>query len=338
MTSPVPAPAAAAPGVHGGGARPAGDPAGEHVGGERRVAERAVGHAHVGDVGHVRPVRRLRPEPAFHEVGPAARAPRRSGGDGRPAAAHAADSRFPHDVHHLAAADLGRIPAPRQRPGVRLAVPVHGHEEIGMDLEDVAGQRLVPGGHAADGPGSEHAAAARRDEPAVQRSGQHPADRPDPETVLEFVDVSDHQRRAGSSRAAKKADAVVNISFARLNHATSARRPFDSAIASSADCLVSAATVASVLLRQRPNVSAATPRSLATCSIALVSDEYEPRDSVNSLTAFALNSGVYLVPFAMVPSSPIELGEMRNKNQFISGGNGINDESNKMAPAPYIDV
>ena len=60
------------------------------------------------------------------------------------------------------------------------------------------------------------------------------------------------------------------------------------------------------------------PRSLATCSIALVSDEYEPRDSVNSLTAFALNSGVYLVPFAMVPSSPIELGEMRNKNQFIS--------------------
>jgi len=52
----------------------------------------------------------------------------------------------------------------------------------------------------------------------------------------------------------------------------------------------------------------------------LVSDEYEPRDSVNSLTAFALNSGVYLVPFAMVPSSPIELGEMRNKNQFISAG------------------
>ena len=42
------------------------------------------------------------------------------------------------------------------------------------------------------------------------------------------------------------------------------------------------------------------------------------RDSGNSLTAFASNSGVYLVPFAMVLSSPIELGEMRNKNQFIS--------------------
>ena len=73
-------------------------------------------------------------EPAFHEAGPAA--------------ARAADSRFPHDARHQAAADPG------------------------------------------------------------------------PETVPELVDVHDHQRRAGPSRAAKKADAVVNISFARLNHPT----------------------------------------------------------------------------------------------------------------------
>lgn len=76
----------------------------------------------------------LRLEPAFHEAGPAA--------------ARAADSRFPHDARHQAAADPG------------------------------------------------------------------------PETVPELVDVRDHQRRAGPSRAAKKADAVVNISFARLNHPT----------------------------------------------------------------------------------------------------------------------
>ena len=62
------------------------------------------------------------------------------------------------------------------------------------------------------------------------------------------------------------------------------------------NAMLDAATVASVRLRQRRSVSGATPRSLATCSIALVSDEYEPCDSVNSLTAFALNSGVYLVP------------------------------------------
>lgn len=73
-------------------------------------------------------------EPAFHEAGPAA--------------ARVADSRFPHDARHQAAADPG------------------------------------------------------------------------PETVPELVDVRDHQRRAGPSRAAKKADAVVNISFARLNHPT----------------------------------------------------------------------------------------------------------------------
>ena len=162
---------------------------------------------------------RPRLEPASHEAGPAARAPRRSGGDGRPAAAHAADFRFPHDVHHP---------------------------------------------------------------------------------------------------AAKKADAVVDISFARLNRAASAREPFNSAIASPADCLVSAATAAPVLSRQRRSVSGAPPGSLATCSTALASDEHEPRDSANSPTAFALNSGVHPVPFAMVPSSPIEPGETRNKEQFIS--------------------
>lgn len=148
--------------------------------------------------GPVRPVRRLRLEPAFHKVGPAARAFRRFGGDGRPAAAHAADSRFPHDVRHPAAADLG--PA-----------PTTGRASCGT--------RTRP---------------------------WHPS--------------------------------------CRANGAA----------------------------------SPASPGSLATCSTALVSDGYEPRDSVNSLMAFALNSGVYLVPFAMAPSSPIESGEIRNKNQFIS--------------------
>ncbi|MEO2337282.1 hypothetical protein ABG881_10425, partial [Bifidobacterium longum] len=57
----------------------------------------------------------------------------------------------------------------------------------------------------------------------------------------------------------------------------------------------------------------------SACSTALVSDEYEPRDSVSSLTAFALNSGVYFVPFAMVPSSPIELEEGRNVDNGYAG-------------------
>ncbi|WP_420170127.1 hypothetical protein [Bifidobacterium bifidum] len=91
-------------------------------------------------------------EPAFREAGPAARAPRRSGGDGRPAAAHAADSRFPHDARHQAAADPGRIPTLKRS----------------LNSSTYATINAVPGR-------------------AVPR---------------------------------EKADAVVNISFARLNHPT----------------------------------------------------------------------------------------------------------------------
>ena len=123
---------------------------------------------------------------------------------------------------------------------------------------------------------------------------------------------------SGRARPRKKADAVVKISFARRNSAFSTRSLLSSAIASSADCLISSATVASDWLRQRRSDSGAIPGSFATAEIAFVSDEYEERDSASSLTAFALNSGVYRVPFAIVPSSPIELEEIRNKNQFIS--------------------
>lgn len=105
---------------------------------------------------------------------------------------------------------------------------------------------------------------------------------------------------------------------ARRSSAFSARRRLSSAISSCADCSDCSAADASDWFRQRRSVSDETPGSLATSAIAFVSDEYEGRDSVNSLTAFALNSSVYLVPLDMIPSSPIELGEMRNKNQAIS--------------------
>ena len=66
------------------------------------------------------------------------------------------------------------------------------------------------------------------------------------------------------------------------------------------------------------SIASLADRFDSTAAIAFVSDEYEERDSTSRLTAFALNSPVYFVPFAMVPSSPIELEEIRNKNQFIS--------------------
>ena len=154
--------------VHGGGARPAHDPAGEHVGDERGIREASVRHAHVRDVGDVQPVRRRRLELPIHQIRPAARALGRSGRHRGFAAAHALDSRFAHDVQHLVAADLGRIPALGDQLGVHLPVSVHGHEEIRVDPEDVARQRLMPRPHAADGTCFEHAVAARREKTAVQ--------------------------------------------------------------------------------------------------------------------------------------------------------------------------
>ena len=64
--------------VHGRGARLAHDPPGIYVGDECGIREAPVGHAHVGDVGHVQPVRRACLEFPVHEVGPAASPPRRS--------------------------------------------------------------------------------------------------------------------------------------------------------------------------------------------------------------------------------------------------------------------
>ena len=126
-----------------------------------------------------------------------------------------------------------------------------------MGLEDAAGRRLAPGGHAAAACPDPGPSAAWRDEPAARRGAG-------PETVPEPVDASDRQRRAGPSLAAKKADAAVNIPFTRPNRAASAREPLNSAIASPADCLVSAATAAPVLSLQRRSVSGATPGSPAT--------------------------------------------------------------------------
>ena len=275
MIPPVPAPAAP-PGVHGGGARPAGEPAGEHVGGlavqpKRPLAMRTQAMpATCGRSGR----------PASNhqtgEAGPAARAPRRSGGDGRPTAAHAADSRFPHDVHHPAGS----------RPCADDRARVLRHPYTAM--KKPAWTSRTP------------RAGAPQAGPPLERSLN-----PSTQATTNAV--------PGRAWPRKEADAAVNIPFARPNRATPAREPLNSAIASPADCLVSAATMAPVLSRQRRSVSGAAHGSLVACSTAPVSDEHEPRDSVNSPTAYALNSGAHPAPFAMVPSSPIEPRETRNK-------------------------
>jgi hypothetical protein len=58
-------------------------------------------------------------------------------------------------------------------------------------------------------------------------------------------------------------------------------------------------------------------RDRGVCLVAPTAQRLQPPRSL-AIRSIALNFGVYLVPFAMVPSSPIELGEMWNNNQFIS--------------------
>ena len=102
-------------------------------------------------------------------------------------------------------------------------------------------------GRAAYGSFPEPSVAAWRDEPAVQGRGRDTADRPDPETIPTLVDARGHQGRVGSSLAAKKADAVVRMSFAPRGSATSLRRRLSSssvACASCADCAAAAERVA----------------------------------------------------------------------------------------------
>lgn len=110
---------------------------------------------------------------------------------------------MPHSIAP-AASDSVRIPTPGDRPGMHLPVSVHGHEEIRVDPEDVARQRLAARPHAADGTRFEHAAAARRDGPAVQRFGRCPADRPTLERLLNSSAYATVDAVSGQARPRKK--------------------------------------------------------------------------------------------------------------------------------------
>ena len=206
----------------------------------------------------------------------------------------------------------GRIPTLSRRSGARLAAPVHGHEETGVGPEDAAGRRLAPGGHAADRPGSGHAAAARRDEPEPGEAAGAPQAGPTLERSLNPSTQATTNAVPGRAWPRKK---PTPPSISRSPASIARPRPANPSTPPSRPGRLPSLRRdrASALSRQRRSVSGATPGSLAVCSTALASDEHEPRASANSPTAFALNSGVYPAPFDMVPSSPIELGETRNK-------------------------
>jgi hypothetical protein len=151
---------------------------------------------------------------------------------------------------------------------IHLAVPVHGHEPVRVYHLNVARQRLTASPHPTGGTGFHLPVRSGGEKPAIQRGPQGPADRLDPEPCAMSVDIRDHQRRVGSSLAAKKADAEERISLLRRNSAFSRRSRFNSA-----DSLGPAEPLASARSCQRRSDSVATPRFLATPCNAFVSDE-----------------------------------------------------------------
>jgi len=168
-------------------------------------------------------------------------------------------------VQHLVTPDP--TPSPADQLTMDFPIPVHRHEPVRVDHHDVTGQRLVTSTHPAGGTGFDLPVCSGGEKPASQRSPQDRADRPDPEPVAMSVDVLDHQRRVGSSREAKKADALDRISFARRSRAFSRRSRL-----SSPDSSGPAVLAVSALACQRRSDSAATPRSFATPCNAFVSD------------------------------------------------------------------
>src|SRR5579885_1505582 len=184
---------------------PTDDPAGEHVGDERRVREPRP-RRNVGDVRDPQPVRCWRLEAPCDEI----RRPGTDIGRDRGAPPSPPDTPTQAELTHQPFDATARLddPFPSQLL-VDLARPVHA-TVLAPHAFDVWLQLLVA-----------YATATRRPRlrRVVRRRGelQRCADRLDPEPVAVHVDVADHLFGRRSSSAPKKAAADFKISFARRN-------------------------------------------------------------------------------------------------------------------------
>lgn len=242
-------------------ATPPDDPPGVHIGDERGEhrpgPDRHVGQVHdpelVGPRRGEVPVDQVRGPPGLL-VGP--------GGDRGLTAAHAAQPELAHQSLHGAARDrpaalAGDTVAAQLVP--HLAGPVEPAalvpvEEGGLDR---LGQRRVVQRSPRRTPLLVRVVAARSDRDALRAQGS--TDRLDPEAALVLVDVG-HDLRIwrSSSAAAKNADAVLRISFARRSSAFSRR----SRLSSSDSAVVTPAarpSSMSACLHQPRNVSGRIP-------------------------------------------------------------------------------
>src|SRR3954469_18195521 len=184
---------------------------GEHVDDEGGVHPAGEG-PDVGDVSYPQAIRGGRGEPAIDQVGPRIRA---GTGHGRPRprrrrATYTVQALGPHQPLHGAAGHP--MPLPDQL-GVHLLRAVH-REIVLVHPANVLQGRLV-------GQGAFRRWPALGGVVGLRGNLQLRADRLDPELVFVFVDVADGQREGRSSSAAKKADALFRMAFARRSSRTS---------------------------------------------------------------------------------------------------------------------
>ena len=196
-------------GVEAGRDGPPHDPAGEHVGDERDVAEPCQ-RAHVGDVSDPQLMWEFGLESAFHEVWAVIRLTGRTRGDRLTAASDALQASELHQAGDLVPADL---PPGAVHRVVHLPHPVHG-VVLRVDSRELLEKEFVSQSPCGGWPALGSAVAAGGDEPTIRRA-EHAADGLDPETIAVFVDERDHLVVGRSSSAAKNADAVFKISLAR---------------------------------------------------------------------------------------------------------------------------
>src|SRR5215207_1417726 len=165
----------------------------------------------------------------------------------------------------------------------------------------------------------------RSHKPALELLTQYAADPLNPETILMLIDVADHRGAGRSSSAAKNADAVRRISFARRSSAFSF---FNRRISASSSEVVPGRVPASTSERRSHlrSVSLFTPSRDATAWIAAPSVSYCSccRASPNSRNARCRNSAGNC--FGMV-HPPIEDFTKPRTVHGSHGENGGSDEA-----------
>src|SRR5690606_31246724 len=248
-------------GALGGGGRPADDRPGVHIDDERDIHDPGPG-PHMREVRAPALVRAHGGEVPLQQVGGAFMAIVAHGGADRFAAASAVKAEFTHQPGDGAARHLDSFTV-QLPPDLTDAVDA---VVVGVHPADVLLELLISQGTGAGPPALGGVVGAGCDLQSV--CGQHPADRLDPEHLLERVDERYERLCGRSSSAAKKAEAAFKISFARRSSATSARSRL---ISSASAVVVPGRWPASISARrtQVRTVSAApTPSFAATAFIA----------------------------------------------------------------------